>query len=248
MPVTEGDGPFDPGTVVHITATPAADYLFSGWTGDTVENSNASSTTVTMNADRSITANFVRNGIKLSYSQDGKYVTLTAEDFLNGDAQAGDLVYFEAKRHDVVKNKDFITKSKSVVVDANGSCPTAVLKLKNGDYQINGFCKTAGKSSALQNCTIASVAALTPIDKAVVYTATPTVTWGGFTGASGYIVQTSTSKKFPVGIYTIETAVGNVTSAELPSLTLGAKMYWRVIAIIPTGRSVPSTPRLVTYN
>jgi uncharacterized protein YkwD len=63
--VTEpGKGTFtyDAGTVVSLVATPDAGYRFVNWTGDvdTVENVNAASTRITINADYSITANFER--------------------------------------------------------------------------------------------------------------------------------------------------------------------------------------------
>ena len=45
------------GTVVNITATPASGYKFVKWTGD-VAASDSASTTVTMNADKTVTANF----------------------------------------------------------------------------------------------------------------------------------------------------------------------------------------------
>ena len=44
--------------VVNITATPALGYAFSSWTGE-VANANSASTTVTMNADKTVTAYFV---------------------------------------------------------------------------------------------------------------------------------------------------------------------------------------------
>lgn len=45
------------GTVVTLTATPAAGYVFGFWNGDASGNSNP--TTVTMDRDRSVTANFM---------------------------------------------------------------------------------------------------------------------------------------------------------------------------------------------
>ena len=58
----EGDFAYDAGTVVNLVATPASGYRFVNWTGDvgTISNVNAASTTVTMNSDYSITANFVQ--------------------------------------------------------------------------------------------------------------------------------------------------------------------------------------------
>jgi preprotein translocase subunit YajC len=57
----EGTFAFDEGTVVNLTAKADAGYLFVNWTGDvgTVANVNAATTTITMNGDYAITANFV---------------------------------------------------------------------------------------------------------------------------------------------------------------------------------------------
>ena len=45
------------GTVVNLTVTPNTSYVFSNWTGN-VASASAASTTVTMNAPQSVTANF----------------------------------------------------------------------------------------------------------------------------------------------------------------------------------------------
>ena len=47
------------GTVVDLTANENADYRFVNWTGD-VANPNAANTTVTMDSDKTVTANFIR--------------------------------------------------------------------------------------------------------------------------------------------------------------------------------------------
>jgi uncharacterized repeat protein (TIGR02543 family) len=48
------------GTVVRLNATPDSGYQFVGWSGNagTVANVNAASTTITVNGDYSVTANF----------------------------------------------------------------------------------------------------------------------------------------------------------------------------------------------
>jgi len=55
-----GQHTYAAGTVVPISATPAGGYQFVNWTGNvgTVANVNAASTTVTMNGNYSVTANF----------------------------------------------------------------------------------------------------------------------------------------------------------------------------------------------
>ena len=57
----EGVLPSDEGTVVDLVATPGECYRFDRWTGDvgTIADVNAAATTITMNGDYSITANFV---------------------------------------------------------------------------------------------------------------------------------------------------------------------------------------------
>jgi len=52
---------YDEGTVVNLTAEAEEGYYFVSWTGDvaTIADVNAATTTVTMNADYSIMANFV---------------------------------------------------------------------------------------------------------------------------------------------------------------------------------------------
>ncbi len=69
-----GGGTIDPlagphtypeGTVVDITAAPAVGYVFSGWTGD-VADPNDATTTVTMDADKTVTANFTAQNYDLT--------------------------------------------------------------------------------------------------------------------------------------------------------------------------------------
>jgi len=61
--ITPGEGTFvcDAGTVVNLVASPDACHQFVNWSGDvgTIANVNAASTTITVNGDYSITANFV---------------------------------------------------------------------------------------------------------------------------------------------------------------------------------------------
>jgi alpha-tubulin suppressor-like RCC1 family protein len=67
---TPGHGTFvyNAGTVVNLVATPTSGYGFVDWTGNvgTIANVNAPSTTVTMNSNYSITANFGRVNFMVS--------------------------------------------------------------------------------------------------------------------------------------------------------------------------------------
>jgi len=56
---TEGTHTYNTGTVVNLTAAPHLDYHFVNWTGNgTVANPNSAITTITMNGNYAISANF----------------------------------------------------------------------------------------------------------------------------------------------------------------------------------------------
>ena len=56
----EGTFVYEEGTVINLVASPDASYQFAKWSGDVaaIANVNAASTTITMNADHSVKANF----------------------------------------------------------------------------------------------------------------------------------------------------------------------------------------------
>jgi uncharacterized repeat protein (TIGR02543 family) len=93
---TPGEGTFthDAGTVVSLVATAASSYQFVSWTGDvgTIANSNASCTTITVNGNYSIIANFERTTplrYSLTFSSSvGGLVTAPGEGTFTYDAGA----------------------------------------------------------------------------------------------------------------------------------------------------------------
>ena len=57
--VAYGQGLYDQGTLVHIRAVPSTGYQFSGWVGNGIDNRDLTESTISLNQDTSITANFV---------------------------------------------------------------------------------------------------------------------------------------------------------------------------------------------
>jgi len=57
-PVVTGDGIYSSGTTANVSATANPGYQFNGWTGDTVADSNSPNTTILMNGNKTVTANF----------------------------------------------------------------------------------------------------------------------------------------------------------------------------------------------
>ena len=76
-------GTYDADTQVQLTATPATDYEFSGWSGDLTGSTNPA--TVTMNADKVITATFTQTG-------GGGGGTITFEGVTTGASQNSNTV------------------------------------------------------------------------------------------------------------------------------------------------------------
>ena len=66
--VSPASGWQNAGSVVQLQATPASDYKFVGWSGDVTGSSNP--TQVTMNAAKSVTANFELNEINVTVTTD----------------------------------------------------------------------------------------------------------------------------------------------------------------------------------
>jgi hypothetical protein len=91
--------------------------------------------------------------------------------------------------------------------------------------------------------TIGKVTLVSPANGSVVTSATPTLSWQAYPGATLYHVDVSTSAKFGKGTVSA-TAAG--TSATSPmTLAHGRTYYWRVYADITTGISVAQEPVLM---
>jgi hypothetical protein len=133
---TPGEGTFtyDGGTVLDLAAEAEEGYLFYEWTGDvgTVNNVNAASTTITVNGDYSIMANFeeiVEYELTIS-STDGGSVTTPGE---------GTFTYGEGDGVNIVATPDagyrFVNWIGDVgtIADVNAATTTITM---NGDYSI----------------------------------------------------------------------------------------------------------------
>jgi hypothetical protein len=81
---------YDPGTEVSLIATPSAGYRFVEWTGNasTIADMNAVSTTIMMNDNYSITANFIAQYVLTIDSTDGGHVATPGEGTFTYDAGA----------------------------------------------------------------------------------------------------------------------------------------------------------------
>jgi len=132
----EGTFTYEKGTVVNLVATPDAGYQFVEWTGDvgTIADVNAATTTITMNGDYSITADFeeipsVQYDLSIN-STEGGSVTTPGEGTFN---------YTVGIVVDLVATPDagyrFVewTGEVDTIADVNAATTTITM---NGDYSI----------------------------------------------------------------------------------------------------------------
>jgi len=129
----EGTSSYDEGTAVPLVALPHSGYRFVSWTGDveTIADVNSASTTITMDGDYSVAANFaVKQYSLVIHSTEGGSVTTPGE---------GASTYDEGTVVNLIAQPDegyqFIgwTGSTSTVADIDAAQTTITM---NGGYSI----------------------------------------------------------------------------------------------------------------
>jgi len=127
---------YDKGTVVNLVATPYAGYRFVEWTGDvdTIANVNAAATTITMQGDYKINANFVaipivQHDLTISSTAGGSVTTPGNGIFAYDCGMAVDLVATPASGYRFVE----WTGDVGTIADINIAETTITM---NGDYFI----------------------------------------------------------------------------------------------------------------
>ena len=121
------------GASVPITAEPIAGYHFVNWTGDvsTVDDVNAADTTITMNGDYAITANFAINTYDLTYTA-GANGSVTTPETSPTTHNSGDIVTITAEP---AAGYHFVNWTEDVGTVANVNAADTTITM-DGDYVI----------------------------------------------------------------------------------------------------------------
>jgi hypothetical protein len=130
----EGTLVYDEGTVLDLVATPDPGYHFVNWTGSnitTIANVNAATTTITMNGDYSITANFVKQYDLTTSSTVGGSVTTPGEGTYTYDA--GKVVNLVATPDPGYHFVNWTGSNVTTIADVNAAATNITM---NGDYSI----------------------------------------------------------------------------------------------------------------
>ena len=128
----EGVFTYDVGTMVDLIATPDEGYRFDEWTGDvgTVDDVHAAATTITMNGDYSVTANFIRQYDLSISGTDGGSVTEPGEGVFTYDVgTVVDLIATPGAGY------RFVEWTGDVGTIADVHAATTIITM-NGDYSI----------------------------------------------------------------------------------------------------------------
>ena len=131
---TPGEGTFtyEGGTVVDLVAEADESYVFDNWTGyvSTIADVNAAITTITINGDYSIRANFVTAYNLTISSTEGGSVTAPGEGtFIYGEGTVLDLVAEADEGYQFSKWLGYV----GTIADVNAANTTITM---NGDYSI----------------------------------------------------------------------------------------------------------------
>ena len=125
----EGAFTYDEGEVVNLAANPAAGYYFVNWTGDVgdIANVEAVTTTVTLNDDYSIVANFVKQQYDLTTNSTANgLVTMPGE---------GTFTYDEGEVVNLVAISDvgyrFVNWTGDVGTMTNGNARSTSITMNN---------------------------------------------------------------------------------------------------------------------
>jgi hypothetical protein len=128
----EGSFTYDEGTMVNLVATPSSGCRFVNWTGNvgTAGDADAASTTITMNGDYSITANFIAQYDLIISSTVGGSVTTPGEGTFSYDGgMAVNLVATPDSGYQFVK----WTGNIHTIADVNAVSITITM---NDDYSV----------------------------------------------------------------------------------------------------------------
>ena len=121
--IIPGEGIYDEGTVVTLTAVAYECYEFVNWTGANVTDPNSATTTITMDAAKNVTANFARLSYELTVdSTDGGEVTTPSEGTFTYDC--GTVVDLVAEAE---AGYYFVNWTGATVADPNSATTTITM-------------------------------------------------------------------------------------------------------------------------
>ena len=237
-------GTYEYNTHLTINAIPADGYVFSGWSGSVTGTANPIN--ITMNSDKTVVANFKRQGVVLGYTQNLSKVTLTATMYYNDQPVAGKNITF----YDKLNTSSSFSSKGSATTNSNGVA-TKTFTASVGNHTAYAKFTASGGIPTMQSTnmpyTMGKVYLTSPANLSTKTASPLTFTWTPLAGASNYHLQVSTSSKFGTGTQNFLTP-NTSYDVDASLLIPGKSYYWRVYADIPTGTTMYSDRWKFTYK
>ncbi|HLB12793.1 MAG TPA: hypothetical protein VJO15_07540 [Dehalococcoidia bacterium] len=247
-----GSGSYSCGGTAILEATANHGYEFAFWTGDTGTDNplpTGNPLSFTVDGNKTVNAHFRREGVILTGSQTGASVTFTASVLDSDTPLKGKTVKFYAR----TATTNWALKASGLTL-ANGIC-TKQLTFGTGYWYVKAECQATPSYKMISNemdFPVGPVLLVFPVTGYVTTDSTPSVGWEPYPGALGYTVQVSSTIYFRPLTTSAAPYGPEVTSCGLAGIVgpfpRGVRKYWRVIAVLQTGTSLPSKYRAVTYK
>ena len=229
---------YNAGTVVSISATPNSGYTFSGWTGS-VASASSASTTVTMSAPETVTANFSSSGGTFSLSPTSANVLALA-----GSGTVTVTAPSSTATWTAVSNSSFLTIASGASGTGNGTVGYSVAANTTGSAR-TGTLTIAGLTfTVTQSAVTTAGQGFFPVTPCRVV---DTRTGQGFTGQFGPPTMTANQTRS----FTIPSGGCNIPATAqayslnvtvVPPAGLGYLTIW------PTGQTQPYVSTLNSLN
>ena len=222
----EGVFTYDEGTVVDLVATPDGGYRFVEWTGDVgaIADVYDATTTITMNGDYAITANFIKQYDLTTSSTDGGSVTEPGE---------GMFTYDEGTVVDLVATPDagyrFVNWTGDVSAVANVTAGRTTIRM-NGDYSVS--------ANFVRQCTLTNTS-----------TAGGSITAPGegiFTYDAGTVVNLVATPASRYRFVNWTGNVGTINSTNAASTTITMRGNYSITASFEA--TAPWVPPIIQYG
>jgi len=189
------------GTVVNLVAAAVGGYRFVNWTGNvgTIANVNAASTTITMNSNYSIAANFAvippgQYGLTISSGAGGSVTVPGKGTFTYGSGTVVNLVATPATGYGFVNWAGDV----GTIADVNAATTTITMQ---GAYKISARFMAGVVAAKTETVTNSTVDAMAQADTKVVVKGTATVTVARYEDNPGGPPPTGSSSLNPLGKY-----------------------------------------------
>ena len=226
-----GNSSYEKGTSIQLAASPAADRVFSAWSGALSGSDNPAA--IAMNADRTVTANFVPVA-PAPVSPTGGAIASTLRPTLDWTDVSGASYSVQYSRYSNYSSATTISTSASAT-QLTSSLATNTKYYWRTRSKVNGLYSAWSTSDFMSPNPPAVPVLLSPANGAGVSSLQPSLDWKDSTNyPEGYQIQLSTEKTLASPLFDTTSASSSYLLSQ--PLSSNTRYYWRVRAFNASGQ------------